>query len=254
MSDQFKELPKIQIAFDLPFKEQVAFFAQKVRLPTQSYKDLTAIQHDKAFVVAGAMKADLLQDLYEAVQKAINDGESIGQFRKRFDDIVTKRGWTNWTDSDTAEGKAWRTQIIYSTNLRTSHAAGRWQQMTDPMMMKLRPYWQYRHVTIENPRINHKRLNNLVLPADDTWWQVNYPPNGWGCHCYVITLSQYDMDRLGLTVDKTPSYDGAENGWGHAHGSNWRPDYGKYAPVIANALVKSLMNKGIDPQLPLTDT
>lgn len=249
MADLSKELPKVQAAFDLPFKEQVAFFAQKVRLPTQSYKDLTAAQHDKAFVVAGAMKADLLQDLYEAVQKAITDGESIGQFRGRFDEIVTKRGRTGWTGSDTAEGKAWRTQIIYSTNLRTSHAAGRWQQMTDPTMLKLRPYWQYRHVTIENPRINHKRLNNLVLPADDSWWRVNYPPNGWGCHCYVITLSRSDMDRQNLSVGKTPSFDGADDGWGHAVGSTWRPDYSKYSKAIAAALIDSLVKQGIEPQI-----
>lgn len=249
MSDLPHALPKVQAAFDLPFKEQVAFFAQKVRLPTQSYKDLTAVQHDKAFVVAGAMKADLLQDLYDAVQKAINDGESIGQFRKRFDDIVAKRGWANWTGSDSREGKAWRTQIIYSTNLRTSHAAGRWQQMTDPMVMKMRPYWQYRHVTIENPRINHKRLNNLVLPADDSWWRVNYPPNGWGCHCYVITLSRSDMDRQNLSVGKTPSFDGADDGWGHAVGSTWRPDYSKYSKAIAAALIDSLVKQGIEPQI-----
>lgn len=116
----------IYSAFNLPFAQQIDFFKQKVNLPTQSYKDLQAQQHDKAFVVAGAMKADLLTDLNEAVLKAIEDGESLGQFRQRFDEIVAKRGWTGWTGSDSKEGIAWRTKVIYTTNLRTSHAAGRW--------------------------------------------------------------------------------------------------------------------------------
>lgn len=241
-------MPNIYSAFNLPFAQQIDFFKQKVNLPTQTYKDLQAQQHDKAFVVAGAMKADLLNDLNEAVLKAIKNGESLGQFRQRFDEIVKKRGWTGWTGSDSAEGIAWRTKIIYTTNLRTSHASGRWQQMTTPEMLKMRPYWQYRHVTLDNPRLNHKRLNNKVLRADDPWWQVNYPPNGWGCHCYVRTLSQADMDRQGLVVSETPDIDGyTQDGWGHAHGSSWRPDYAKYPVAIAQALIQSLQDKGIEP-------
>lgn len=120
--------------------------------------------------------------------------------------------------------------------------------MTTPDMLKMRPYWQYRHVTIDNPRLNHKRLNNKVLQADDPWWQINYPPNGWGCHCYVRTLSTADMDRLGLAVSETPDMDGyAQEGWEHAHGSSWRPDYDKYPIAIAQAFIKSLQNEGIEP-------
>lgn len=241
-----KELARIQGAFKLPFAEQIAFFNQKVRLPSQSYKDMTAVQHDKAFVVAGAMKADLLKDLQEAVGAAIQEGESLGAFHKRFADIVQKRGWKDYTGHDSRAGRAWRTRIIYTTNMRTSHAAGRWHQMRTPEMMAARPYWQYRHVTRDNPRLNHKRLNGMVLPADDPWWSVNYPPNGYGCNCYTRALSAYDMQRLNLSVADTPDMDGyTQSGWDHAVGSSWRPDYGKYSDIIKQALITSLINEGI---------
>lgn len=241
------ELSKTQAAFGLKFKSQIDFFKQKVRLPSESYKDISAIQHDKAFVVAGAMKADLLQDLQTAVGKAIEDGESLGAFRKRFKDIVQKRGWKDYTGSDSAAGRAWRTRVIYLTNMRTSHAAGRWQQMTTPEMLRSRPYWQYRHVTRSNPRVTHQRLNKTVLRADDNWWSINYPPNGYGCNCYVRVLSAADMDRLGLSVADTPDIDGAApEGWQHAAGSTWQPMISKYAPLIGQALLTSLLNAGID--------
>ena len=81
MSD--KELTGVQLAFDLPFDEQIAFFKQKVRLPTARYDELTSQMHDKAFVVAGAMKADLLNDLHKAVLSAIENGEALWQFQKK---------------------------------------------------------------------------------------------------------------------------------------------------------------------------
>lgn len=239
MSD--KELTGVQLAFDLPFDEQIAFFKQKVRLPTARYDELTSQMHDKAFVVAGAMKADLLNDLHKAVLSAIENGEALWQFQKKFDDIFKKHGWTAG-----AEHSAWRAKVIYTTNLRTSHAAGRWQQMTDPDVLKARPYWQYRHVTLDNPRLNHRRLNNMVLKADDAWWRTNYPPNGWGCKCYVRTLSIDDMIRMGLSVSDTPDMDGfTDNSFNHAHGSTWYPNLDKYPYAIAKALVAGNMATGV---------
>lgn len=238
MSD--KELLGVQSAFDLPFDEQIAFFRQKVRLPSQSYKDLTAQNHDQAFVVAGAMKADLLNDLHKAVLSAIENGDSLGQFSKNFDSIAKKYGWT------AGKGNAWRAKIVYQTNLRTSHSAGRYHQMRDPDVLKARPYWQYRHITADNPRLHHKRLNNMVLRADDVWWTVNYPPNGWGCKCYARTLSQADMDRMGLTVSQTPDILGyADDSFAHAHGSTWYPNLDKYPYAIAKAMVASNMATGV---------
>lgn len=230
----------MQSAFDLPFDEQIEFFRQKVRLPSQTYQDLTTQNHDKAFVVAGAMKADLLNDLHKAVLSAIENGESLGQFSKNFDSIAKKYGWTAGADN------AWRAKIVYQTNLRTSHSAGRYHQMRDPDVLKARPYWQYRHITADNPRLHHKRLNNMVLRADDVWWTVNYPPNGWGCKCYARTLSQADMDRMGLTVSQTPDILGyADDSFAHAHGSTWYPNLDKYPYAIAKAIVAGNMATGV---------
>ncbi len=95
----------------LPFLEAIAFFRNKLNLPTQRWDDLLGAAHDRAFVVAGAMRADLLADLREAVDKAIADGTTIQQFRKAFKQIVAARGWTGWTGQGTKAkaGEAWRT-------------------------------------------------------------------------------------------------------------------------------------------------
>lgn len=230
----------------LPFQEQIDFLRQKVRVPTKRYDELTSQQHDKAFVVAGAMKADLLADLHNAVKKAVEDGQAFHQFQANFDDILAKRGWLN----DKNKGyKAWRAKIIYQTNLRTSHMAGRYKQMTDPDVLKKRPYWRYKHNTVENPRIQHKHWDNLVLPADSPFWQRNYPPNGYGCRCTVEAINERQLRAMGKSKpDELPKdYITADerDDFTSTVGATWFPDLDKYPHPVAKSFVFDNMRNGV---------
>lgn len=181
----------------LPFDEQINFFKAKLNLPTDSYLDLLGQDHDYAFVVAGANRNDLLTDFRTAVDKAINEGTTLAQFRKDFDKIVAQYGW------DYNGGRNWRSRIIYDTNVYSSYSAGRYEQQQ--RMTKLRPYWQYRHRDGQkHPRPVHESWNDIVLPADDPWWQSHYPTNAYGCHCSVVAHSAKSLEREGLTVSKSP--------------------------------------------------
>jgi hypothetical protein len=78
----------------IPFTEAIDFFKQKVNLPTRSWTDLWQGQHARAFVVAGGVKDDLISDLRNAVAKAIEQGTTLAEFRKDFDQAVAKHGWS----------------------------------------------------------------------------------------------------------------------------------------------------------------
>lgn len=180
--------------FNRPFQAQVDFFRSKLNLPTERYDDVLKAAHDRAFMVAGAAKADLLNDLRISVDNAIANGESIGAFRKRFDDIVKKHGWEGWTGSDSRAGRDWRTRIIYQTNLSTSYAAGRFKQLNDPDLVAVRPYWKYIHNdTVAHPRPLHVSWSGMVLHKDDPWWKTHMPPNGWGCRCRVKAVHKSEF-------------------------------------------------------------
>ncbi|SFK92401.1 Phage Mu protein F like protein [Nitrosomonas aestuarii] len=180
--------------FNRPFQAQVDFFRSKLNLPTERYDDVLKAAHDRAFMVAGASKADLLNDLRISVDNAIANGESIGAFRKRFDDIVKKHGWEGWTGSDSRAGRDWRTRIIYQTNLSTSYAAGRFKQLNDPDLVAVRPYWKYIHNdTVAHPRPLHVSWSGMVLHKDDPWWKTHMPPNGWGCRCRVKAVRKSEF-------------------------------------------------------------
>ncbi|WP_347505624.1 PBECR2 nuclease fold domain-containing protein [Pseudomonas anguilliseptica] len=182
----------------LPFREQIDFFRSKVSLPTRAWTDVYSVEHDWAFVVAGAMKQSLLADLRGSVEKSISKGLTLEQFRKDFDRIVSTHGWQYKGE------RGWRTRTIFETNLRQSYNAGREAQMADPELRKRRPYGLYRHGDSANPRPQHLAWNGTVLPLDDPWWSSHSPQNGWGCKCKKFMLSERDVTRQGLKVGPAP--------------------------------------------------
>lgn len=185
-------MSKASFGFNTPFAEQLDFFRQKLNLPSERWDDITREQHDRAFIVAGAQKADLLKDLNDAVTKAIEQGKGLEEFRKDFAAIVQKHGWTGWTGEGSKAGVAWRTKVIYQTNMATSYAAGRYKQLTDPAFLKLRPYWRYVHNdSVLHPRPLHQHWGDigLTLPHDHPFWDTHFPPNGWGCMCHVTAVA-----------------------------------------------------------------
>lgn len=170
----------------LPFQEAIDFYKAKIQLPSSGWTDIWQQQHSHAFVVAGAAHDALVEDLYNAIAQAKENG-GYDVFQKAFPEIAAKHGWAyNGTPG-------WRSKVIYDTNVTQAYNAGRYQQM---MAVKdLRPYWQYQHTSIEHPRLTHKAWSGLILPADDSWWDTHFPQNAWGCKCRVRSLSRVEAKR-----------------------------------------------------------
>ncbi len=179
------------------FKEAIDFFRAKLRLGTRAWTDIWQDQHARTFVIAGAMKDDLVKDFQRAVGEAIAEGKTLDEFRKEFDSIVARHGWSY------NGGRGWRSRVIFQTNMRGAYANGRWQQVV--RQKSRRPFVRYVAVDDDNTRPEHWDWHDTVLPVDDPFWKTHGPPNGWGCRCRVQSLSARDVKRLGLKVsEKAP--------------------------------------------------
>lgn len=216
-------------AFGLPFKEQETFFRGKLNIPTLKWDDLWKEQHARGFMIAGAYKADLLTDFRHAVDKALTRGTTLEEFRRDFDAIVARHGWSY------KGGRNWRTEVIYSTNLRQSYNAGRWEQLQEPSVMEAYPYLEYRHGDSKKPRPQHLAWHGLVLHRDDPFWDMHMPQNGWGCRCSVLAATKRDWQKAGSQgktsapperIDpKTGEPEGIDPGFGYNVGKaaqGWR--------------------------------
>jgi uncharacterized protein with gpF-like domain len=218
----------------LPFSEAIRFLREKLSLPTEHWDDIWREMHSRAFVVAGAMQTELLDGLREAVTKALSQGTTLAEFRKDFDSVVDRLGWVY------KGGRAWRTAVIYHTNLSVAYSAGRYKGMTADAVLAVRPWWKYLPSSSANRRADHVQWYGIVLRHDDPWWSTHYPPNGWGCKCGVMTMSdrqyQRTKDQLRTAAPDDGTYEyvnkrtgevhevpkGIDPGWDYNPGKEWR--------------------------------
>ena len=212
----------------MPFKKAIAFFQDKQPLPSQAYTDLVHAMHDRAFVIAGVTRQDVLTDVQGLVLKALKEGTPLAQFQKDFERVIEGK----W---DPKQGAAWRGRVIYETNIRTSYAAGRYHQLMS--MRDTHPYWTYHHGDARWPRPLHLSWDGTTLHWNDPWISTHYTPNGWGCTCYWTATDGVDLEGMGKSgPDAAPPDrlrevrygdrviqvpDGVDPGWGYAPGENW---------------------------------
>ena len=195
----------------LPPKEAIAYFRRKGFTFGFSWQDVWQEEHAKAFTVAKAMTRDLLEDIREAVDDAIAQGETLAMFRKQLTPLLIAKGWWGrqlMTDPASGEqevvqlGSPRRLKNIYQINMRTSYQAGRWERIQ--RQKKSFPFLRYMSVMDGRERPQHGAWHGTILLADDPWWDTHYGPCGWGCRCTAQSLNQRMIDRRGWTVTDKP--------------------------------------------------
>ena len=116
--------------------------------------------------------------------------------------LLTDAGWwgkNEVVDPGTGEVvetvfDARRLRVIYDTNVRQAHSAGRWQRILDSE--ESHPYLRYVTKGDDRVREAHAAWEGVCLPVRDPWWRTHYPLNGWGDRCRVIAVSTAELDRL----------------------------------------------------------
>jgi len=181
------------------------------QVPTFDWRDMWQDEHAAAFTVAKSTGFGILGDVYGAVEEALADGQTFEQFRDGLEPLLRAEGW--WgretaIDPATGElrevqlGSPRRLRIIYDTNIRMAHAAGKWQRIA--RVADRMPWLRYVAVQDSRTRPEHMAWHGTVLRWDHPFWQTHYPPNGWRCRCMVQQLGDRDLARYGRTPSDGP--------------------------------------------------
>lgn len=176
----------------LPMAEAQEFWRDKVPLSPGQFYGLTDAAKTRAFAVSGIAKGDELTTVMQALQRAIDQGSTLEDFKKDCATIFEKRGWTG--------KRAWRIDNIFRTNIQTAYSTGRYRQMKE--VAADRPYWRYSAVNDSRTRPTHLAMDGKVFPHDHPVWNSWYPPNGFRCRCGVTTLSESEVRRDKITVEE----------------------------------------------------
>lgn len=197
-------------AFDLKPAEAIAFFRKKGYSFSWNWYDTWKSAHSQAFTVAKVMRADVLQDIRNMCDTALNEGITFQQFKKDLMPRLQAKGWWGKKEivnkdtgliTDVQLGSVRRLRTIYQTNLQTSYMAGRYKQQT--AVAQSRPYWQYVSVIDGKTTDRCRSLHLRIFRHDDPIWDTLYPPNHWGCRARVRTLSDRQIERGRLGVDSS---------------------------------------------------
>ncbi|TEW31400.1 phage head morphogenesis protein [Histophilus somni] len=176
---------------------------------TWNWQEQLEAAHARAFTVAKATKAEVLETLRLSVDNAIKNGISERDFIKQLQPELERLGWWGKKKIIDERGKEQTIQLgsphrlkrILRTNKITAYHAGRYaEQMANA---DEQPYWQYVAVSDSRTRASHLALNMKIYRYDDPIWQTMYPPNDWGCRCRVRALSEFRMQEYGLKPSRS---------------------------------------------------
>jgi SPP1 gp7 family putative phage head morphogenesis protein len=190
----------------MPPERAMKYLADKGNQVTWGWRDMAGREHAKSFTVAKSATFDVLGDIRQAVQKAIDEGQTQRMFDRDLIPILQAKGWWGMkevTNPDGGQqtvqlGSLRRLETIFRTNLQTAYMSGRYQEMMENVAD--RPYWQYVAVMDSRTRAAHAALNGTVFRYDDPVWNHIYPPNGFRCRCRVTALSEFALKRSGREV------------------------------------------------------
>ncbi|MCW8842404.1 MAG: phage minor head protein [Rhodobacteraceae bacterium] len=189
-----------------PPPEVSRFLKNKGYMPAFSWQDVEPEEHAVAFSVAKATQLDVLKDIREELQAAIDEGLPFAEFQKRLRPRLEARGWwgrKKQIDPQTGKirevqlGSPRRLKTIYRANIRTARAAGQWERIE--RTKKALPYLVYLLGPSERHRPHHAAKEGLVLPVDDPFWDTWMPPNGWGCKCHVRQITRREAEERGIS-------------------------------------------------------
>lgn len=175
------------------FEEAARYFKGKITLKPSEFYKMAEQYRSLAFTVSNYSKLEVLNKFREELLRAIEDGETMATFKERMDTFLVDQGYKGTTP--------FQVRTIFETNIQTAYQVGHYDQMTDPGVQKLRPYWQYQAVRDSRTRPAHLEMDGKVFPADSPVWDTWYPPNGFKCRCTVTSLSARQVRERGLKVE-----------------------------------------------------
>jgi len=157
------------------FDEAVDFFRNRVPMPKAEWLKLGTAARQRGFTVADVAQLDVIHQVWLALDDAIARGSTFEDFKATVSETLSDE----WQGSVTNPPA--RVETIFRTNVMTANNAGRHAQMTDPVVLDRRPFWQYIDIDDQRECPICNSAHGTILPSTDPWWQTAYPPRHFQC-------------------------------------------------------------------------
>jgi len=200
----------------LPPKEAIAFFGAKVDIPAAEFYSMVEEIRSLAFTVSRVANMDILADIHDAVQAAIDDGETLSDFMGRLNDVMELKGWTGLSP--------WHAENVFRTNIAQAYSVGHeneYKKYQDDF-----PAAEYNNPVDDRSRSSHAQWDGMVFAVNDPFWDVWTPSSGFNCRCDKRFLHKYEIEDKGIKFDSYDPKVGDRPGEGFDYNPakhQWRP-------------------------------
>ena len=165
----------------------VAWFRDRLPVTDDEWKNLQAEARRKSFKVAGVANADMVNDVWKALDGAVANGTTLEDFKAAIGDQLTQA----WGGANPA-----RVETIFRTNLQLAYSAGRQAEMSDPAIADERPFRRFVATLDGGTTPTCRELHNTVLAASDPFWLTRQPPLHFRCRSAITTLTPEEAEEL----------------------------------------------------------
>ena len=190
------------------FQEAADYAASRsVILPEVYYSALVGIQRSQSVTVAGLASLAQIKWIIDLVRSVMDDGGTFKDFQSQVEagglDPMLSRA---------------RIDNIFRTNIQAAYSRGRYEQQINNTAN--RPYWMYDAINDSRVRPTHLAMDNTILHYSDPWWKTHYTPNGYQCRCTIISLTEAQAQKRG--VSQLPPEDAdPDDGWDYSVGEDY---------------------------------
>jgi len=141
-------------------------------------EDIDILNHFRADVYTNTFIScvDKRKKLQNEAKKAASEGLTFDQFRQnvKLEGIAPDNPYYL------------RTEFVSDVNWAYSSRQWHDQQALKDYM----PFLKYCTIKDDRVRQDHADMDGIVLNIDHSFWDVNYPPNGYNCRCYTMQLTK----------------------------------------------------------------
>ena len=216
----------LDAVYGLAPAEAIKYFESLGYEITHDWLEAAQAAQNQAFTVAKAVKMDVLQGFRAEIEKSLRTGETFETFKKNINRKIQRQGWS------ASDGKPWRLETIYRTNIQTAYSVGRDKQFI--ANKTARPYLERVAIIDEATRDSHAALNGVIRPVEDPFWDTRKAPMGYNCRCRDRALTEDQARVKGITVNEPEEK--ADPGFQFNPTKRpWKPKKSDYDPDIWEA-------------------
>lgn len=182
---------------NLPWEEAIDAFTSRDIVTPEEFDAMADAEKARAFIARKLAGERMVDAAKRELERTLREGGTLRDFVAAMRDESISLGTTPDDPS--------YLEVIFRTNTLGAYGAGRFRQMTDPIVVEARPVVEYVTVGDDRVRPNHAALDGMQWRSGDTTWHRIAPPNGFACRCAAVMRSEpTGRLRRGIPDDGQP--------------------------------------------------